>query len=85
MDNLNAHKNKRVKELIEATGARIIYLPPYSPDLNPIEAAWAKVKLLIRKYAPTTIEQLRRAIYRALGKLTPSDAQGYYRYCGYAA
>ena len=85
MDNLRAHKSKRVKELIEATGAQIIYLPPYSPDLNPIEAAWAKVKKLIRKYAPKTVQQLRRAIYRALDKLTASDAQGYYRYCGYNA
>lgn len=85
MDNLSAHKNKQVKELIEATGARIVYLPPYSPDFNPIEAVWAKAKQLIRKYAPTTVEQLRRAIYRSLRMLTPSDTQGYYRYCGYDA
>lgn len=85
MDNLNAHKNKRVKEAIERTGATILYLPPYSPDFNPIEAAWAKVKHLVRKYSTTSFSQLRRAVYQALGKLKPSDTLGYFRYCGYNA
>ena len=84
MDNLNAHKNKRVHQLIEATGATILYLPPYSPDFNPIEAAWAKLKQLIRKYGAGSVTKLRQAIYRACRHITPEDAIGWFRYCGYA-
>lgn len=84
MDNLNAHKNKRVRQLIEATGATILYLPPYSPDFNPIEAAWAKLKHLVRKYAAGSVNKLRQAIYRACRHITASDAMGWFRYCGYA-
>lgn len=85
MDNLNAHKNKRVRELIEAAGASVLFLPPYSPDFNPIEAAWAKVKHLVRKYAATSVATLRQAIYRACRHISPSDAEGWFRYCGYPA
>ena len=83
MDNLNAHKNKTVRELIEAAGARILFLPPYSPDFNPIEAAWAKMKHLIRKYSATCVIGLRNAIYRACCHLRPKDIRGWFRYCGY--
>jgi len=83
MDNLNAHKNKKVRELIEAAGASVLFLPPYSPDFNPIEAAWAKLKHLVRKYAARTVVELRQAIYRAWRKLSQQDIRGWFRYCGY--
>lgn len=83
MDNLAAHKSKAVRELIEATGATILFFPAYSPDLNPIEAAWAKVKHLVRKHCATAVPRLRQAIYKALRKITSSDIEGYFRYAGY--
>ena len=83
MDNLNAHKNKRVQELIESVGASVLFLPPYSPDFNPIEAAWAKIKHLIRKYQAVSVKTLRRAIYKACAKLSPDDAKGWFKHCGY--
>jgi transposase len=67
MDNLAAHKVKRVRPLIEATGARLVYLPPYSPDLSRIELVWSKVKAVLRKLAARTYEQLEAAIVEALG------------------
>jgi transposase len=85
MDNLNAHKNKKVRDLIEDAGATILFLPPYSPDFNPIEAAWAKMKHLIRKYSATCVGSLRQAIYRACRHLRPEDIRGWFRYCGYRA
>ena len=85
MDNLNAHKNKKVRELLEATGASILFLPPYSPDFNPIEAAWAKVKHLVRKHAARSIASLRQAIYRAWRNVSVRDVRGWFRYCGYRA
>ena len=66
LDNLNAHKNVQVLHLIEQRGARLLFLPPYSPDFNPIEAAWSKIKSLIRKAQATCIASLRAAMYRAL-------------------
>lgn len=83
LDNLNAHKNKQVRELIEGAGASIQFLPPYSPDLNPIEAAWSKLKHFVRKGLPKSVKQLRAAIYAAFRKITPEDAAGWFRYCGY--
>lgn len=83
MDNLNAHKNLGVRALIENVGASILFLPPYSPDFNPIEAAWAKLKHLVRKARTTSIEELRQAIYAAWRKLSAEDIAGWFRYCGY--
>ena len=82
-DNLNAHKNKRVREIIQDHGASIVFLPPYSPDFNPIEAAWSKLKHFIRKYQSHTIPGLRQAIYRAYRRVTTSDALGWFDHCGY--
>lgn len=84
MDNLNAHKNKAVRELIQAKDADVLFLPPYSPDFNPIEAAWAKLKHLVRKYETTSVNELRQAIYRAWRHLSHLDVLGWFRYCGYA-
>lgn len=82
-DNLNAHKNKRIRELIEAVGASVEFLPPYSPDFNPIEGAWSKLKHAIRKRQSHTVAGLRRASYGAYRRVTASDAAGWFRHCGY--
>ena len=83
MDNLGAHRPKRVRKLIEARGCELIYLPPYSPDLNPIEEAFAKVKHLLRKIGARTKEALVEAMGRALGAVSDEDARGFFAHCGY--
>ena len=72
MDNLGAHKVKGVRELIEAAGARLLYLPPYSPDFNPIEMAWSKLKNFLRRAAARTSEALDRAIGEGLHAVSPT-------------
>ena len=76
MDNLASHKHPRVRELIESAGATLLYLPPYSPDLNPIEMIWSKVKRLLRSAAARTIETLHDAFGDAMAAVTPSDIAG---------
>jgi transposase len=73
LDNLPAHKGSRVREAIEAAGASVLYLPPYSPDFNPIENAFAKLKALLRKAAERTVEGLWAAIGRLLDAFTPAE------------
>jgi len=85
MDNLSAHKGQRVRELVEARGCELVYLPPYSPDLNPIEQAFAKVKGLLRAAAARTREALIEAMGAALSAVTVRDASGFFRHCGYRA
>jgi transposase len=85
LDNLQPHKSPRVRELIEAAGARLLYLPPYSPDYNPIENMWSKVKQLLRSAAARTFEALQRAVWAALDQVTPGDCRGFFAHCGYAA
>jgi transposase len=85
MDNLSAHKAQRVKELIEEYGCEVLYLPPYSPDLNPIEEAFSKVKGLLRKVEARTREALVEAMGRALDAVTAGDARGFFEHCGYRA
>lgn len=85
MDNLPAHKSVEVDRLLEAVGARVIRLPPYSPDLNPIEMGISKAKSILRKLAARTVADLIDAIGRALLSITPRDAINYIRHCGYAA
>jgi transposase len=85
MDNLGAHRPRRVRELIEARGCELIYLPPYSPDLNPIEEALSKVKYILRKVAARTKEALIEAMGRALGAVSAQDARGFFVHCGYRA
>lgn len=84
MDNLPAHKVAGIKELIEARGAKLIYLPPYSPDLNPIEKCWSKIKTYLRKSKARTREELEKAFREALLLVTEEDAQGWFKSCGYA-
>ena len=83
MDNLGAHRPKRVRELIEARGCELVYLPPYSPDLNPIEEALSKIKHTLRKIAARTKEALIEAIGRALGAVSAQDTRGFFAHCGY--
>jgi len=85
MDNLSAHKAQGVREAIEAAGARLVYLPPYSPDLNPIENMWSKVKALLRKAEARTREALAAAIDAALAAITSKDCRGFFKNCGYDA
>jgi transposase len=83
MDNLQQHLGDRTRELIEARGAELWLLPAYSPDLNPIEEAFSKVKALLRAAAARTDEALAAAIWAALRAITPADAAGYFTHCGY--
>jgi transposase len=85
MDNLSSHKGPRIPELIEAVGARLLYLPPYSPDFNPIENAFAKLKALLRKAAERTVEGLWNAIGRLLDAFTPRECTNYFAAAGYDA
>jgi hypothetical protein len=83
MDNLGAHKGQRVRELIQERGCELLYLPPYSPDLNPIEEAFSKVKGLLRLAGARTCEALIEAMGRALEVVTAEDARGFFEHCGY--
>ncbi len=83
MDNLGAHQPKRIRELIEASGAELVFAPSYSPDLNPIEQAFSKIKDILRKLRARTHEALLEAMEEALSKVTPSDAAGWFDHCGY--
>ena len=83
MDNLSSHKGTRVRDLVEAAGATLLYLPPYSPDLNPIEMAFSKLKQLMRCAAHRTLDALWSDVQRMLDLVTPDDAANYVRHCGY--
>jgi transposase len=85
MDNLSAHKSSRIRELIESKGCELIYLPPYSPDFNPIEEAFAKLKALLRKAEARSREVLIEAMGQALGALTARDARNFFEHRGYRA
>ncbi len=84
MDNLSAHKVSGIRQLIEACGAEILYLPPYSPDLNPIEKAWFKLKQFLRAAKARTAEALDQAITEALKTISAENAVAWFRHCGYA-
>ena len=85
MDNLSAHKGERVRELIEGRGCELLYLPSYSPDLNPIEEAFSKIKGLLRKAEARSREALLEAIGTALSAITDQDTRGFFEHCGYRA
>lgn len=84
MDNLGAHKNERTLALIRQAGAQVRFLPAYSPDLNPIEMMWSKIKSLLRKAQARTHSDLLTAIAAALRGVTPHDALGWFAHCGYS-
>jgi transposase len=82
-DNASAHKVDNVKELIESKGARLVYLPPYSPDLSPIELYWSKFKQFLKKAKARTKENLHQAISNAINTITKEDAKAWFEHCGY--
>ena len=84
LDNLPAHKVEGVRKLIEAASAKLLYLPPYSPDLNPIDLAFAKLKAHLRKAAERTVPDLWRRIGQTLSALTPQECAAFLRHDGYA-
>lgn len=83
MDNLTPHRAACVKKSIEAVGARVLYLPPYSPDFNPIEPCWSKIKEHLRAAAARSQSDLDMAITNAFNAITRADAKGYFKKCGY--
>jgi transposase len=83
MDNLSSHKRPRTGELIRSRGAEVLYLPPYSPDLNPIENVFAKIKQSLRSLACRSREALWQAMQSVLDRVTPTDAINCFRHCGY--
>jgi len=83
MDNLSSHKDERLQTAIESVGAQLQYLPPYSPDLSPIEACWSKFKEVLRAKAARTRDTLDAAITAAFTLITPQDARGWFAHCGY--
>ena len=83
MDNLSSHKRQRIRELIEDADAHLVFLPAYSPDLNPIELIFAKVKQLLRSMACRTRDALWKAMQSVLDQVTPSDTLNCYKHCGY--
>jgi len=84
MDNLSSHKVDGVRRAIEARGATLLYLPPYSPDLNPIEMAFAKLKALLRKAAERSVDALWQRIGKILDAVTPQECRNYFHHAGYA-
>lgn len=83
LDGLGAHRTQKVRDLVEATGADLLFLPPYSPDLSPIEEAFSKIKQLARKAGERTRSALDGAVGEALSAVTPEDAAGWFSHCGY--
>lgn len=84
MDNLASHKKAGVREAIEAAGARVVYLPPYSPDFNPIELVFAKLKWLLRSAGERTISALWRRLGELIDEFPPQECLNYFQHCGYA-
>jgi transposase len=84
MDNLSSHKGARTPQLIRRARAELVYLPPYSPDLNPIELAFSKIKHALRSLSLRTVAALWSTMQRVLDQVTTNDARGFFRHCGYA-
>jgi len=85
LDNVGAHKPDEMRRLIEAAGASMIFLPPYSPDLNPIELCWAKLKAALKEFGARTRDALDIAIRRAMDLIGADDALAWFTHCGYGA
>ena len=83
MDNLSAHKVAGVRQCIEAAGAQLLYLPPYSPDYNPIEPCWGKIKQCLRAWKARTVERLEEAIRESIATITSQNATAWFQHCGY--
>ena len=85
LDNVGAHKPEGMRRLIEAAGARMLFLPPYSPDLNPIELCWAKIKAALKAFGARTRDALDHAIKRAMDLIGADDAKAWFSHCGFGA
>lgn len=85
LDNVGAHRTPNVRRIIEAAGARVLYLPPYSPDFNPIELCWSKLKALLKEFGARTRQALDWAIRRAMDLIGADDAESWFGHCGYGA
>ena len=83
MDNVNFHKSEAIQACIESVGATLWFLPPYSPDFSPIENMWSKIKSILRKLAPRTKRQFKKALATAFESITQSDLVGWFKHCGY--
>ena len=83
LDNLGAHRSAAARKAVEQRGARLVFLPPYSPDLNPIERCWSKIKTALRAAKARTREALEEAIKQAIATVTESDARAWFKHCGY--
>jgi transposase len=83
LDNCQIHKMEEIEEAIEARGARVIFISPYWPDMNPIENCWSKVKAILRSLKPRTIEEIMNALVEAFSSITVQDNVGWFRHCGY--
>jgi len=84
LDNCTAHKVAGVKKAIEACGAKVLYLPAYSPDFNPVELLWSKVKAILRREKARTFEALEKALKLALDSVSVNDIAGWFKHCGYS-
>ena len=84
LDNLATHKIRGVRDALEAVGTRLLYLPPYSPDFNPLERMWSKIKQLLRSHAPRTEDELLRAAKTAFDAVSPADCKGFFFSARYA-
>lgn len=85
MDNLNAHHGPGVRECIEAVGATVLYLPQYSPELNPIEHTWSKLKAILRRIGARTLRTLAAALAVSTTEISKTDLRGWFDHCGYSA
>ena len=85
MDNLSSHKNPKIIELLESKKAKALYLPPYSPDLNPIEMMWSKIKAYLKNAVTDTLDQLNESIKVAFANVTKNDAKAWYKHAGYTS
>jgi transposase len=83
MDNIKFHLQERIREAVESKGANIIFLPPYSPDLSPIENMWSKIKNSLRRLAPRTIKDFEKSLKSAFEEISKNDLIGWFKHCGY--
>jgi transposase len=84
-DNVNFHKSKELIAMIERTGARVVFLPPYSPDLSPIEKMWSKIKEILKRKKPRSKAEFHQALLESITAVTEEDCEEWYEACGYAA